>query len=69
MECICYLRNVQDLLAGRGKLRMKGDLENTLWICIVCGENGDIFVADIDELENLGVSEIHARRDFIAKGD
>ena len=27
LECCCYLRHVQDLLAD-GKLRMKGDLEN-----------------------------------------
>ena len=27
LECCCYLRHVQDLLAD-GKLRMKGDLES-----------------------------------------
>ena len=28
MECYCHLRNVQDFLEEKGKLRMKGDLEN-----------------------------------------
>ena len=44
------------------------------WICIVCGEKGDILVADIEELEILDGPEIHARRlnateMFYAKND
>ena len=33
-------------------------------MCVVCGGiwKGDIFVADVEELQNLDASEIHARR-------
>ena len=33
-----------------------------LWICIKRGRKGDNLVADIEELEQMDASEIHARR-------
>ena len=34
-----------------------------IWICIrICIREGDALVADIEELQNMDASEIHARR-------
>ena len=84
MECYCYLRNVQDLLADGKTPHERRFGEPFGGAVIPCGSMveyhpflpkdilrlhqfgpevlGDIWVKDIEELENLDESEIHARR-------
>ena len=73
MECYTYLRNIQDLeyylVSAKDQSRLHqfgmkvllGIVFGYLLIAgIIC--KGDILVADVEELENLDPSEVHARR-------
>ena len=64
IECYCYLRNVQDLLAD---WKTSGDSENHLktrsirseqWYELIAGGfwKGDILIADLEDLELLDAS-------------
>ena len=58
MECCCYLRNIQDILSdGKtpGKFFAYVLYAGGIW-------QGDIMVADIEELEQLDASTLHVRR-------
>ena len=63
VECCCCLRYDQDFLAD-GKSQMNEDLVNPFWTCSVRGRNleGDILIAETEELDKLDASGIYPRR-------